>query len=475
MKQIKFGTDGWRGVIADNFTFENVRRVAQAIADYYKNSGEKERGLVIGYDVRFLSPDFARAVAEVLLGNEIPVILSETDVPTQAVSYAVVERGLPGGVMITASHNPPHFNGIKIKGPFGGSATPEITAQIESLLDKNPIRYLPWEEGERRGLARKANLIVSYLKKVKSFLDMDLINKAKLKIIYDPMYGVGCGLIDEILKESNCQLFTIHPKYNPGFGGINPEPIEENLRELKAEVKAKGADLGLATDGDADRVGVIDDEGRYLSPLQVFSLLLLYLVEDRQMEGKIVKTVSLGYQPERIARKFGLEWEQTPVGFKYICEKMLREKVILGGEESGGYGYWGHLPERDGLLSALLFVEMVMRKEKPLSAIFEQMEKKFGRSCFKRIDFYQENVDKKILLERLTSDPPAALGGVPLKEVLTIDGVKFIMEDESWLLIRPSGTEPKVRVYAEASRESQLERIIEEGKKLAQKIIEDLR
>jgi len=474
MEKIRFGTDGWRGVIADDFTFENVRRVAQAVADYYKTRAGREREIVIGYDTRFLSPEFARLVAEVLLGNGIPVIFSQTDVPTQAVSFAVIDKKLPGGVMITASHNPPHFNGIKIKGPFGGSATPEITTRIESLLDKSPVKSLPWEEGEMEGWARKVDLISSYLKKVTSFLDMDVLSKARLKIVYDPMYGVGCGLLDEILKDSSCQLFTIHPKYNPGFGSINPEPIEENLKELKEEVKVKGADLGLATDGDADRVGVIDDRGRYLSPLQVFSLLLLYLVEDRGMKGKVVKTVSLGYQPERISRKFGLEWEETPVGFKYICEKMLREKVILGGEESGGYGYYGHLPERDGILSALLFVEMVVKKGKPLSVILDQMEKKFGRSVFKRVDFHQGRVNREIMLEELTSHPPAALGGIPLKEVLTIDGVKFIMEDESWLLIRPSGTEPKVRVYAEAPRENQLERIIEQGKDLACKVMKDL-
>jgi len=479
MPQIKFGTDGWRGVIADDFTFDNLRRVAQAVADYYKiqlkEGKEKEREIVIGYDTRFLSSEFARVFAEVLLGNGFSVILSQTDVPTQAVSFTVVDRKLPGGVMITASHNPPWFNGVKIKAPFGGSATPEITARIESLLDKNPIKTLPWEKGEMKGLATTVNILPPYLKKVTSFLDMKIVNSAGLRVVYDPMYGVGYGCLEEILKDSNCELFTIHPKYNPGFGGINPEPIEENLKQLQEEIKKRGADLGIATDGDADRVGVVDETGRYLSPLQVFSLLLLYLVEEKEMRGKVIKTVSLGYQPERISRKFGLEWEQTPVGFKYICEKMLKEKVILGGEESGGYGYYGHLPERDGILSALLFIEMIAKKGKPLSKILEQMEKKFGRSFFKRVDFYQEKADKKVFIEKLTSNPPAALGGIPLREILTIDGVKFVMEDESWLLIRPSGTEPKVRVYAEAPREKQMERIIEEGKNLAQQVMEEIK
>jgi len=472
MREIKFGTDGWRGVIADDFTFENVSRVTQAIAEYYKRKPDKEKGVVVGYDTRFLSPEFARCVAEILIGNDIPVILSKSDVPTQTVSFTVKDRNLLGGVMITASHNPPRFNGIKIKGSFGGSATPDITSQVESFLDKTPVRRLSWEKGKIKGLAREDDLIPAYLKKVISFVDMESIEKAKLKIVYDSMYGVGYGLLDKILK--NHDIINIHLKYNPGFGGINPEPIEQNLQDLKKEVKKQRADLGVATDGDADRVGIVDDKGRYLSPLQVFSLLLLYLVEDKGMRGKVIKTVSLGYQPERISRKFGLEWEQTPVGFKYICDKMLKEKVILGGEESGGYGYYGYIPERDGILSALLFVEMVVKKEKPLSDILDGMEKKFGKSFFKRVDFEKERVDKEAMVKKLTSSPPTALGGIPVREILTIDGVKFIMEDESWLLIRPSGTEPKVRVYVEAPKENQMERIVEEGKRLTEKVIEEL-
>ncbi|MBC7189311.1 phosphoglucomutase/phosphomannomutase family protein, partial [Candidatus Aerophobetes bacterium] len=268
MRKIKFGTDGWRGVIAEDFTFENVMRVAQAIADYYKSQSGWEKGLVVGYDTRFLSSRFATRVAEVLMGNGIPVFLAESDVPTQAVSYAVISRGLPGGVMITASHNPPHFNGVKIKSSSGSSATPDITGKIESFLDKNPPELVAWEEGEKNGLGRKVDLITSYLEKVALFLDMDVIKRSSFKIVYDPMYGVGYGLLERLLEKSNCKVTAIHPKPNPGFGGINPEPIEENLEELKKEVKRQGADLGLATDGDADRMGLVDDKGRYLSPLQ---------------------------------------------------------------------------------------------------------------------------------------------------------------------------------------------------------------
>ncbi|MBE0477572.1 phosphoglucomutase/phosphomannomutase family protein [Candidatus Aerophobetes bacterium] len=474
MRDIKFGTDGWRGVIADDFTFENLAKAAQAIADYYKTEAKKGKGIVIGYDTRFLSPEFALRVAEVLLGNEIPVLLSQTDVPTQAISFTVIDKALAGGIMITASHNPYRFNGVKVKSSSGASVAPEVTGKIESFVGKNEVKALPWEEGEKRGLAAKMDLLPAYLNKVSSFLDMELMKKAHLKIVYDSMYGVGYGLLEKLLEKSNCQLINIHPGPNPGFGGINPEPIEENLEELAHQVKAKEAHLGLATDGDADRMGLIDDKGRYLSPLQIFSLLLLYLVEERNMRGKVVKTVSLGYQPERICRKFGLEWEQTLVGFKYIADKMLKEEVFFGGEESGGYGYYGHLPERDGVLSCLLFVEMLTKKGKPLSSILDDMEKKFGKSFFKRVDFEQEGVDKERIVKELTLNPPSALGSVPLKEILTIDGVKFIMEDESWLLIRPSGTEPKVRVYAEAPKVSQLQRIIQEGENLTRAVIDGI-
>ncbi len=468
MKKIKFGTDGWRGIIADDFTFDNVVKVAQAVADYYKTQPNGKRGLVVGYDTRFLSFEFAQKLTEVLIGNDLPVLFSQSDVPTQCISFAVKEKNLPGGVMITASHNPPEFNGIKIKGSFGGPAASDITNLIESFLGKSEIKKISWEEGEKKGLARKEDLLSSYLSKVKSFLDWEILATAHLKVIYDPMFGAGSGLIKRLLKETQCQVITIHPKYNPGFGGINPEPIEENLRDLKKKVLCEGADLGIATDGDADRLGVVDDKGRYLAPNQVFSLLLLYLIEERGMRGGVAKTISLGYQPERIARKYELPLEQTPVGFKYICDKMITGKVFFGGEESGGYGYGEYLPERDGVLSSLLFVEMVTKKGKSLSHIFDEMEKKFGHSFFKRIDFQKKGIEG--IVEKLSSSPPSSLGGIPLREIITIDGLKYVMEDESWLLVRPSGTEPKVRVYAEASKKGQMDRIIQQGVRMIQNI-----
>ena len=470
MGEIKFGTDGWRAVIAQDFTFANVARVAQAVADYYKGK-EGEKKLVVGYDTRFLSREFAELVAEVLSANDLPVILSRQDLPTQCISFAIQSEKLAGGVMVSASHNPPRFNGIKIRESFGGSAPPQVTRQIEALLDKSEIKRVPLKEAEKKGLLKRKDIIEGYLKKVRSFLDQDLIKKAHLKVIHDPMFGVGDGLIEKILATSRCQVLTIHPKYNPGFGGLAPEPIEENLQDLKIKVKEEKADLGLATDGDADRAGVVSDKGEYLTPHQVFSLLLLYLVEGRGLRGGVAKTVSLGYQPERIAEDFGLSLYEVPVGFKYVCDKMLEKDILFGGEESGGYGYRGHLMERDGILSCLLFVEMLTLLQKPLSRILKEMEARFGASFFKRVDFEKLVVDKEKMIKGLSLSSPSSLGGMPVREVKTLDGIKFVMDDGSWLLIRPSGTEPKVRVYAEAAGEAELKRIMDQGVKMAQEAI----
>ena len=471
MGKIKFGTDGWRAVIADDFTFANVSKVAQGIADYYQTQPDKGKGLVVGYDARFLSREFAQEMAEVLAGNGIFVILSLEDIPTQCISFAIEDRELAGGAVVTASHNPPKFNGIKIRASFGGSAPAEVTERIEALLGRNRVRRLALKEAERRGLIKQEDLAKGYLKKVDSFLDKDLIRRANLKIVHDPMFGVGDGFIEKLLVESKCEVATIHHKYNPGFGGLNPEPIERNLEALKRKVKEVGADLGVATDGDADRAGVVDDKGRYLTPHQVFSLLLLYLVEGRKMRGGVVKTVSLGYQPERIAREFALSLDEVPVGFKYVVHKMQEKEILLGGEESGGYGFRGYLMERDGILSSLLFVEMVSKIGKPLSLILDNMENRFGASFFKRVDFEEVGVSKAKMIKKLSSSTPSSLAGVPLREIKTIDGIKFIMKDDSWLLIRPSGTEPKVRVYAEAASEARLNIIIGEGVQLAKRAV----
>ncbi len=488
MVRIKFGTDGWRGVIADDFTFGNVRIVAQAIADYItgsvgacprenyahkglhynkeKTTGDKQQKVVVGYDNRFLAEKYASLIAEVLSANGIKVILSDKSVPSPCLSFAIVQRKWDGGVMVTASHNPPQFCGIKFKAPYGGSATEEITRKIEKNLYRSKV-----SGSINRELITEEDLVPSYLAGLKSFIDLALIKDAGLKIIADSMYGVGSDYMKEMLKDTNCNVVTLHTRRDPLFGGLNPEPISEYLEELKDKVKKTNADIGLATDGDADRIGVVDDQGNYLTPHQVFPLLLLYMVREKGEKGKVVQTISLGYLGERIARKYGLEFQEVPVGFKNVADLMLKENIFIGGEESGGYGYQGYIPERDGLLSSLFFVEMLAKTKKKLSHLLKEMQQEFGKSFYKRVDFdlgntRWEGLEKKEFVQKLHKKAPKRLLDIPVKEIKTYDGIEFILEDDSWLLLRPSGTEPVLRVYAETAEPGKTEKLLAIGKEI---------
>ena len=468
MVKIKFGTDGWRGVIADDFTFDNVRIVAQAIADYLKAeaTGDKQQEVAVGYDNRFLAEKYASLIAEVLSGNGIKVILSDKSVPSPCVSFAIAERKWDGGVMVTASHNPPQFCGIKFKAPYGGSATEEITRKIEKNIYRSKV-----SDSINSELIIGEDLVPSYLARLKSFIDFALVKDAGLKIIVDSMYGVGSNYIEEMLKDTNCNVITMHTRRDPLFGGLNPEPISEYLEKLKDKVEEMNADIGLATDGDADRIGVVDDEGNYLTPHQVFPLLLLYMVREKRGKGKVVQTISLGYLSDRIARKFNLEFQEVPVGFKNVANLMLKENIFIGGEESGGYGYQGYIPERDGLLSSLFFVEMLARTKKRLSTLLKEMEQEFGKSFYKRVDFELgntrwEGLEKQQFVRELHKRAPKRLLDIPVKEIKTYDGIEFILEDDSWLLLRPSGTEPVLRVYAETDEPGKTEKLLAIGKEI---------
>ena len=468
MAKIRFGTDGWRGVIADDFTFDNVKIVAQAIADYLKQetADAGRQGVVVGYDNRFLAERYGLLIAEILSGNGIKIILSDKSVPAPCVSFAIVQRKANGGVMVTASHNPPQFCGIKFKAPYGGSATEEITRKIEKNLYCNEISGSTNPE-----LIIKEDLIPSYLAKLKSFIDFDLVKDASLKVVADPMHGVGNSCIEEILKETNCNVFTLHANRDPLFGGVNPEPIGEYLGELMKKVVEMSADVGLATDGDADRIGVVDDEGTYLTPHLVFPLLLLYLIREKGWKGKVVQTISLGYLSERIAKKNNLEFQEVPIGFKNVADLMLKENVFIGGEESGGYGYRGYIPERDGLLSSLFFVEMLARTKKRLSTLLREMQTEFGKSFYNRVDFELvgtrwETIDKKEFVQELYKRAPKSLLDIPVKEIKTYDGIEFILQDDSWLLLRPSGTEPVLRVYVETDDPGKTEKLLAIGKEI---------
>jgi len=477
--EIKFGTDGWRGIIAKDFTFENVRMVTQAVADYLKKKVSDSQKVVVGYDTRFLSDKFAMAVARVLCGNGIKVILSSCALSSPALSYSVVNEmnemnekaGL--GIMITASHNPPNFNGLKIKTEFGASADKAITEEIEHYLFRNKPK-------DSNGKIEVKDLIPAYFKKVKSLVNMELLRNARLKIIYDPMFGVGSGLLPGILKNTKCKMFSIHSNPDPLFGGINPEPIKKNLKDLIKEVVKKKADIGIATDGDADRIGLVDDTGRYLTPHQVFPLILSYLTEVKGLKGKVVQTISLGYLGERIAHQYGLSFQEVPVGFKYVACLMQTHNVLIGGEESGGFGYRGYIPERDGILSLLFFLEMIAKKKKKLSCILNELEQKFGKSYYDRVDI-KINQSVKVLKcqgikEKINSviikKVPKRIAGMKVREIRTYDGMKFILGSsniiggEAWLLLRPSGTEPLVRIYAEANSPVKVREMLKAGKQM---------
>jgi len=468
MAKIKFGTDGWRGVIADDFTFGNVKIVAQAIADYLKEEARvgKPRPVVVGYDNRFLAEKYAFLIAQVLSGNGIKAILSDKSLPSPCVAFAIVEKRCAGGVMVTASHNPPEFCGIKFKTPYGGPATEEITKKIEKNLYRGKV-----VESINRELIIEEDLTYSYLAKLRSFVDFDLVGAAELKIVADPMYGVGNGYLEGLLKDTNNDVYTIHCQHDPLFGGLNPEPIEEYLVELKEKVKERKADIGLATDGDADRIGVVDDRGSYLTPHLVFPLLLLYMIKYKKRKGKVVQTISMGYLSERIARKYDLEFQEVPIGFKYVGDLMLKENVLIGGEESGGYGYRGYIPERDGLLSSLFLIEMLARTGKNLSSLLREMEEEFGKSFYNRSDLELANtkwegLDKNKFVRELYRRAPEKLLGIPVKEIKTYDGIEYILEDDSWLLLRPSGTEPVLRVYVETDDPEKTEKLLEIGKEI---------
>ena len=455
--KIKFGTDGWRGVIADDFTFENVRRVAQATADYW-NAQRLPKKAIVGYDNRFLSEVFARLVCEVLAGNGIEALYPPEAVPTPAVSYAVRDRQLCGAVMITASHNPPQFNGYKLKADFAGPATPEMCSEIEARVGVSPVRLAdkvqPYDP-------RPAHVAV-----IKKMVYLKVIKRAKLRIVIDSMHGCGGHLLEELVGGT-----TIRAERDPFFGGINPEPIAKNLGALGVAVKKTRAQVGLATDGDADRLGVVDEKGRYVSIQLVFAMLLLHLLRNRQERAAVVvKSTNSTVLIDRICQASGMKCVEVPVGFKHICQQMREHDVLIGGEESGGIGFRGHIPERDGMLANLILLEMLATTGKSISQITAAIQKEFGASAYDRIDMQFPLEKRQQFIEGLGKNPPASLLGSPLKEIKTYDGVKYIAADDSWLMFRTSGTEPIIRIYSEAPTPAKVKKLLELGKNLARQV-----
>ncbi len=481
---IHFGTDGWRAVISDTFTFHNLRLVAQAIADAVAseewlncNHGgvrPDPRRMVVGFDTRFLSDRYAVEAARVLAANGYKVHLTAADVPSPAISFAVRHLGAIAGVMITASHNAPRYNGVKLKAAYGGSAMHEQCRRVEVYLNDNEARgrgpnLMEYESARQADLIERFNPTPAYYDHLRTLIDFDVIAENPQHIVVDSMFGSGRGQIKGILQGSGCEVFEVRGEMNPGFGGIHPEPIGRYLGALAGAIAAGHGQMGLATDGDADRIGAMDGRGQFIDPHRIMALALTHLVEHHQWRGKVVKTVSTTQMINRLARKYDLEVIETPVGFNHIADYMLRDDVLIGGEESGGISFKGHIPEGDGILIGLLLVEMVASTGKPLDELVAELLAEVGPVNYTRLDLrLSRPIEKHRLVQQLAESAPDAIGGVSVDEVNTLDGVKYILADDSWLLIRPSGTEPVLRVYAEASTSTMTETLLDYGRSVAE-------
>ncbi len=469
-KEIKFGTDGWRAVISREFTFENVEILAQAISEWVskdlrKKSGERKR-VAVGYDTRFLSDQYAKAVACVLAKNNIEVYLSDSPVPTPALSFCVVRKGCVAGVMVTASHNPGQFNGIKIKTDKGGAASREITDIVEEYICKNDVKKADFEQAKK-----KKDLIIhdfkeDYVAFLRKYIDLKAIKKSRYKVLLDAMHGSGDSLILDVLKGTNVRASVMRSDINPSFEGQKPEPVEEYVSEIKGRVKKEKFDLGLILDGDADRIAAVAGDGEYINPQRILCLIILHLVRNKGETGGVIKTICGTTMLDNITKKLGLKLYETPVGFKYISDLMISEDILAGGEEAGGVGVKNYIPERDGTLAGLLLLEMMVCQKKSIKKLIQEMEKEFGRYYYERADLKTSgkpvDVRKAKTIKRIL--------GKKVVDVKTFDGIKLICEDESWLMFRPSGTEPLVRAYVEAKSISKAKALIEYGKPILKKL-----
>ena len=466
MAQIKFGTDGWRAVIAEDYTFDNVRKVSQAVAEYLKEEGRAGDGLVIGYDTRFGSENFAAATAEVMAANGIKTWLTDTFCPTPALSYAVIEKKAGAGVMITASHNPPTDNGFKVKPYYGGAASPEIISQIEKHLDA-PVKRMAYSEAQSQKLVETFDPSQPYIEQLGRMVDLDAICNSDSHLIVDPMWGAGQGYFPRILGVGQISVAQIHGERNPAFPGMhNPEPIARNLSRLMQMMADSRSDLGIANDGDADRVGIVDENGRFMNQLEVFALLALYLLEVKGERGTLVKSLSTTGMIDKLGKLYGVDVFETPVGFKHIGPKMMETNALIGGEESGGFGFRGHIPERDGILAGLMIAEMMVKLKKSTSGLLAYLFEKVGPHYYDRVDFTFEQSKRQEIIEQIKQNPPKDLAGLKVVRVRDDDGFKYYTEDGSWLLIRFSGTEPIMRVYTETTQQDKVKPILEQGRAL---------
>ncbi|GGG92056.1 phosphoglucomutase/phosphomannomutase family protein [Silvibacterium dinghuense] len=471
---IKFGTDGWRGIIADDFTFDNVRIAASAVANYlHASTDPKEavsKGICIGYDTRFASDRFARAVAEVVAASGIPIKLASRITPTPALSYAVRELGAAGGVMITSSHNPFQWNGVKYKAWYGGSGKPSIISAIESHLADAPIKAATPASIE------EVDFVPAYVDAIKKFVDLDLIAKAGKKFAIDCMYGAGAGIISAIFTEIGVNHIQIRAEHDPLFPGINPEPIEPHIIALEEAVVANKCDAGLATDGDADRIGAADEHGNFVDPHKIYAVLLEWLLKRKGWPGDITRAFNTTLMLDRIAAKYGRTLHEHGIGFKFVCDLMLEKDILIGGEESGGIGISRHLPERDGLLNSLLLANVMAEEGKTLGELVADLQAEYGEHQYGRIDLHIPDDIKNAAIARARAGVKE-FAGMAVEHVETLDGIKFFLDNpeaktkpnaaKSWLLLRASGTEPLMRIYSESCSKESVQKLLEAGRKFA--------
>lgn len=465
--RIKFGTDGWRAVIGDQFTFANVRCCAQGVATYLRKTGLAERGLVVGYDTRFASAEFARTVVEVMAGNGIDVFLCDRPAPTPVVGYSIVHYGAGGGAIITASHNPFIYSGFKFRPDYAGSAPPQVLAEIEvAIPDDDGVETVPFDLAKAKGLVEMFDPGPAYREHISDLVDMEALRSAGLGVVVDSMHGAAAGYLRSLLAGGKTRVREIRSARNPSFPGMDsPEPIARNLRPLAASVRRRGADVGLATDGDGDRLGVIDEGGNFVDQLQTFGLLAYYLLAERGQRGAMVKSVTTTDMISRLGELYGVPVHQTAVGFKHLGPKMVETDAIIAGEESGGFAFQGHIPERDGLLSGLFFLDLMVGRSMHPSTLVEELYSKVGHHHYGRVDIPLAVEERPRIASRLLRLQPERIAGLSVVSVDRCDGVRYSL-DGGWALIRISGTEPLLRIYAEVREGGLLPQVLEECRAL---------
>lgn len=467
---IKFGTDGWRGVIADDYTFDNVRRCAQGFASYILSLGKQNEWVVVGHDKRFASEHFAAACAEVLAANGLRVWLTDGATPTPVISYAVIDKMAAGAINITASHNPPTDNGFKVRDHRGGAIDPDGLSKIEGMIptDETNVKRMPLANAENEGLVRKFDASLAYIAHLKDLIDLEPIKQAGLTVVVDAMWGNGAGWFPRLIGGGKTRIIEIHNTRNPIFPEMKrPEPIQPNVDVGLAKTVESGADVCIITDGDADRLGVGDEHGEFINQLRVYGLLALYLLEARGQRGAIVKTLSTTSMLDKLGKLYNVPVYTTGVGFKYVAPKMIETDAMIGGEESGGYAFRGHCPERDGILAGLFILDMMVRLKKKPTELLELLFSKVGTHYYDRVDSVFPADQRAAIQKRILESNPKQIGGLKVEKLDTTDGFKFFLEDGDWMLIRFSGTEPIMRFYTETTRADKVQPILKDAVALA--------